>query len=132
MTCPQCNSENTIKNGKDKLTRKQKFICNDCGKNFYEETSGDKIVKPKLGITLDEFREKHDVEFIITKTLAKLDRLMIYEKADLIKLSGLSYGAQGLSTILESKTDYYGKTGGKIYYSHPDTIKMLKEQAKLN
>ena len=132
MICPQCNSENTIKNGKDKLTKKQKYICNECGKNFYEETSGAQIVKPTLGITLDEFREKHDVEYIVNKTLKKLDRNMIYEKADIIKLSGLSYGAQGLSAVLESHTFHYGKIGGKIYYSHPDTIKMLKEQAKLN
>lgn len=133
MLCKHCGSESTHKNGKEYSTKKQKYYCRDCERNFTEDTVSQPVKeKPSVGISLAEFRDKHDVEHIISKTLSKLERNLIYEKADLIKLSGLPYSAQGLSTILETKSAYCGKTGGKIYYSHPDTIKMLKEQAKLN
>ena len=133
MNCKHCGSENTHKNGKEHSNKKQKYYCRDCKRNFTEDTVSQPVKeKPSVGISLAEFRDKHDVEHIISKTLSKLERNLIYEKADLIKLSGLPYSAQGLSTILETKSAYCGKTGGKIYYSHPDTIKMLKEQAKLN
>ena len=85
IKCPECKSENTYKNGKEKGSGKQKYICKDCSKNFY----GDAVpgaTKLKVGMTLDEFRDRHDVEHIITKTLEKLDPDMIYEKADLIKI----------------------------------------------
>jgi transcription initiation factor TFIIIB Brf1 subunit/transcription initiation factor TFIIB len=129
MNCPRCQSENTFKNGRDSRSKRQMYVCKDCKRAFTEQTQKE---KPKVGITLDEFREKHDVEYIITNTLSKLDSNLIYEKADIVKLAGISYNAQGLTAILESKKAYYGKTGGKTYYSHPDTINMLKEQAKLN
>ena len=131
MNCPRCQSESTYKNGSDPKTKKQTYVCKSCKRSF---TMGTKqsTSSPKVGISLEEFRNKHDVEHIITKTLNKLDKNLVYEKADLIKLSGLPYSAQGLSTILETKSEYFGKTGGKIYYSHPDTIRVLKEQAKLN
>ena len=130
MNCKHCQSENTFKNGRDGHTKKQTYVCKDCKRSFTVGDTPDG--KPKVGISLEEFRDKHDVEYIICKTLDNLDKDLIYEKADLIKLSGLPYSAQGLSTILEAKSIYYGKIGGKVYYSHPDTIKMLKEQAKLN
>ena len=129
MKCTHCSSDNTQKYGKEPNTGKQRYKCTDCGKQF---TPDSKLSKPKVGISLSEFRDKHDVEYIISKTLDQLEKTLVYEKADLIKLSGLPYSAQGLSTILESKTAYYGKISGKVYYSHPDTIKMLKDDAKLN
>ena len=86
----------------------------------------------KLSLATDDLKEYKPIQYIIGKTLSQLSKDMIYEKNDLVKMSGLPYSAQGLSTILESRSAYYGKISGKIYYSHPDTIKMLKDQAKLN
>jgi len=131
MDCPKCKSTKTHKNGKEKGTGKQKYKCTACGYNYVDG------IKPqfehkKIGMTLDEFRDKHDIEHIIKKTLAKLEKDLIYQKDDIVKLAGISYGAQGLGPILEAQSPYYGKTGGKVYYSHPDTIKMLKDKAKLN
>jgi len=128
MKCKNCDSEKTHKDGRDASTGKQVYKCRDCGKTFTDTTQ----VKPKLGMTLDQFRDKHDVEHIVTKTLELLSGDLVYEKNDVIKLSGLSHGTPGMTAILESKSQFYGKIGGKIYFSHPDTIKMLKEQAKLN
>lgn len=133
MICKKCNSERVGIHDKHYTKNKVRMKCADCKHTWSEEKTTPEIQdNPKVGMSLDEFRDKHDVEFIIGKTLEKLDRDMIYEKNDLVKMSGLPYGAQGLSTILESKSTYYGKISGKVYYSHPDTIKMLKDQAKLN
>ena len=130
MNCKYCDSEKTYKNGFAD-TGKQVYMCRDCNRTF-SEGSADRKFKPKVGMTLDQFKDKFDVEHIVKKTLSQLDKDIIYQKDDIVKLAGISYGAQGLTPILEAQTSYYGKIGGKTYYSHPDTIKMLKEQAKLN
>lgn len=130
MECPKCNG-NAHKNGFEKGI--QKYRCTECNYNFTDAQVGKEPPKPKIkiGMTLNEFRDKHDIEHIVTKTLTKLRADTIYEKNDIVKLAALNYSAPGLSTVLESKTSYYGKAGSKIYYSHPDTIRELKEQAKL-
>lgn len=135
MTCPLCNSKAT-KNGFENGV--QKYYCSSSGcdrRNFTENDLGKDVIRPpvkaKIGMTLNEFRDKHDIEHIVNKTLKKLRPDTIYEKNDIVKLAALNYSAPGLGTVLESKTEYYGKAGSKIYYSHPDTIKSLKEQAKL-
>lgn len=111
---------------------KQQWRCSKCGHNFTEQDKAEASTGVKVGMTITEFREKHDVEFIVDKTLKTLDRKVIYEKADIIKLCKLSAGTSGITGILESKSYYYGKTGGRPYFSHPDTIATLKEQGKLN
>jgi transposase-like protein len=137
MICPLCKSKAT-KNGPDENgIQKYRCVNPSCERRNFTENdpllSGDPAppTKVKIGMTLNEFRDKHDIEHIITKTLSKLRPDLIYEKNDIVKLAALSFSAPGLTTILDSKTLYYGKTGSKIYYSHPDTIKALKEQAKL-
>jgi len=134
MRCPKCNSENVGVHDRNVSPHRTRMRCNDCKHrwNIPDDEVDSDTAKPQIGMSLEEFRDKHDVEFIITKTLTKLDKNMVYEKSDLVKMSGLPYSAQGLTAILESKKEYYGKISGKVYYSHPDTIKMLKEQAKLN
>jgi len=87
--------------------------------------------KPKIGITLSEFRDKYDIEHIVQKTMAKLDRRIIYEKSDICKLAGLSPGTPGLGPVIESMGEFQGKAGGRVLYGHPETINMLKEEAKM-
>jgi len=129
MACTHCNSENV----RIKDVNRRRWYCRDCGKTYTVPAEGDppKPSKAKIGMTLNEFRDKHDIEHIVDKTLKKLRPDLIYEKNDIVKLAALNYSAPGLGTVLESKSEYYGKAGSKIYYSHPDTIKELKEQAKL-
>jgi len=125
MECKKCNSEMT-KNGKA-ASGNQQWRCK-CGYNFTEKISN----VLKMGMTLDQFRAKHDVDYIVIEALKTLDKDIIYEKPDLYKKCGKAASTQGLSAALESHEEYYGKTGGKPYYSHPDTIAELKEQGKLN
>jgi len=130
MNCPKCNSEKNHKNGKER-SGKQKYHCTACGYNF----TSDSVMKkptPHVGISLTEFRSKFDVDFITKETLDKLDPNVIYEKNDIIKLSGLRPGYPGLSATIEAQKDYYGKIGSTLYFSHPNTIAELKSQAKLS
>ena len=127
MECKKCSS--TMHKNGIAASGKQQWRCPDCGHNFTGDATPS---KPKLGMTLDQFRSKHDVDYIVNEALQKLDKDLVYEKPDLYKLCSLAASTQGLGSALESRSDYYGKTGGKLYFSHPDTIRTLKEQGKLN
>ena len=136
MNCPKCNSK-ANKDGKD-LKGVQKYKCTNCKYNFRETTADkangeEKPVSKKIGMTLDEFREKHDVDFIVQKALDRLEKDMIYEKSDIIQLTGLRAGYPGLSATLEAAEfkRYRGRAGGITYWSHPKTIDELREQAKI-
>jgi len=126
MICKRCNSDKVHKNGHTK-SGKQKYKC-ECGYNFEEGMK----VKNKVGMSLEEFRERHDVDYIVQKTLDTLDPGIIYEKNDICKLTGLRPGYPGLAPTIEAAKSYYGKVGSNMYFSHPDTIMQLKDDAKLN
>ena len=130
MNCPNCNSEKVHKNGKHPATGKQKFRCTQCGKEFNEDTGGE--AKPKVGMTLDQFRSKHDVDYILDKALKSLEKDMIYEKSDVLKIANLSPSYPGVTAVLEAASSYYGKISQRMYFSHPDTISELKKHAKIN
>ena len=130
MKCPKCGSTEHFKDGKEPGTGFQRYRCKQCNR-YYNENSALKsetIMEKKstIGMTLDQFREKHDVDYIVEKTLKGLSKGMIYEKTDVVKLSGLRSGYPGLSMALESATEFKGKAGGVSYWGHPDTISNLK------
>jgi len=127
MKCKDCNSPNVVKNGF--INGVQQYKCKDCGSKKKHADVPEQ--RPKVGMTLEEFREKHDVDYIVKHTLDKLDPNMIYEKNDIIKLTGLRPGYPGLTPTIENQKSYYGKVGSMMYFSHPKTIAELKEQAKL-
>jgi len=135
MKCPRCENDKIYKDGKD-TNGTQKYRCPKCGKCFNENTGlkeGDPTepVPPgaasRIGMSLNDFRAKYDVEFIVEKTLRNLKKDVIYEQGDVYKLTGLRAGYPGLKATLEDNkfSQYRGRTGGSNYYSHPDTIKEL-------
>lgn len=131
MNCTKCNGK-THRNGIEQPSGKQKYHCTECHYNFTTPVNGEvKPTKSKIGMTLNEFRDKHDVDHIVQKTLDKLNPNTIYEKSDICKLTGLRPGYPGLSQTIEDQKKYYGKVGSTMYFSHPDTIAELKDQAKL-
>ncbi len=133
MHCLKCKGK-TTKNGFEQ-NGDQKYKCTVCNYPFNQSQVGTEIkekpIKSKIGMSLNEFREKHDVDYIVQKTLDKLSTTTIYEKNDVIKLCGLRAGYPGLSPTIEDAKKYYGKVGSVMYFSHPNTIAELKEQAKL-
>ena len=129
MKCPNCGSEKLMKNGRDKRGVQQ-YVCKDCRKNFTENTGIKSEIpmekKSQIGMTLEQFRQKHDVDYIVERTLKTLVKDRVYEKTDVIKLTGLRSGYPGLSLALENATQYKGKAGGVSYWGHPEDIAQLK------
>jgi len=58
MTCPKCNSENTVKNGHTH-NKKQKYACKDCGRQFVENPT-----KKTISDTIKAFIDKMLLERI--------------------------------------------------------------------
>ena len=119
-----------MKNGREKGTGVQQYQCRTCMK-YFNHNRADKSEpvmekKSQIGMTLEQFRQKHDVDYIVEKTLKQLSKGMIYEKTDVTKLTGLRSGYPGLSAALENATEYKGKAGGTGYWGHPETINQLK------
>jgi len=129
MDCKRCGKP-AGKNGKDPRTNQQKYKCNHCGYNFREDSP---VVqsKPTIGMPLEKWQEKYDVDFIVENVMKSLDKSVMYEKADLYKLSGLTPSYPGLSAAIDSYTNHYGKAGGKQFFSHPDTIQHYKQKGRL-
>jgi len=133
MKCPRCGSENCYNNG----TRRgvQQYKCKDCGKYFRgSEPQAIKRKNKNMGISIDDFRKKHDVNFIMSQVIEKFEDDTFYEKSDIIQMSGLRPGYPGMSVVLESDTfkNYSGRAGGKTYYAKPELIEKMKEEGILN
>ena len=139
MKCTKCGSSNVVKNGFDRRAaiHYQKIRCKECGRECYiplnKENQITKPMQTKIGITLDEFRQKHDLNFIVSSVLKQLDDKLVYQKEDIIRLCKLRPGYPGLSSVLESKEyeNYNGRAGGQIYWGTIDTIRKLKNQGLL-
>lgn len=87
---------------------------------------------PSIGVPIDRWKEKYDVDYIVENVMKKLDPGFMYEKSDIYKLTGLSPSYPGLSAAVDSYTDYYGKAGGKQHFSHPDTVNYYKKKGRLS
>ena len=136
MKCEKCESTNIGAHDRNASKNRTRVKCRDCDHSWTvpdgeaprgrsERTKP--AVKPKVGMSLNDFRDKFDVDHIVQKTLGNLKPDMIYEKNDIIKLTGLRPGYPGLSPTIEDHKKYYGKVGSSMYFSHPDTINELKE-----
>jgi hypothetical protein len=139
MICPNCGSI-TGKNGRDAKGR-QKWRCKNvhCTKRDHIEhtpleapqQTAPQPVTHKAGISIDEFRRRHDISYIVETTLRKLSNKELLTKGDVIKLTGLRQGYPGLSVEIMSHPEYFGKADGEVYFSHPDIIKMLKLEGSM-
>jgi hypothetical protein len=140
MKCKYCGSENLVKNGTMKRpsgATYQKTICRDCGRapifRIDNQTPKD-MNKPKIGLSIDEFRQRHDLNFIVKNVLENLEGDKVYEKADIVRLCNLRAGYPGLNDVLEQNKEfevYRGKVAGKFYWGKPDVIKELKDEVLL-
>ena len=129
MVCPTCGAKAHVN---QTFSDRIAYKCTNekCTKKHYTVHT-EEAKTNNIGMSLDQFRSKFDVDFILAETLKKLDPETIYEKNDVYQMTGLSPSYPGLGHALEAADDYYGKAGGKPLFSHPDTIRMLKETAKL-
>lgn len=108
------------------------YKCRGCNRTF--QGAAQNIKTKKMGISIDEFRKRHDVVFIMSEVFKTLDDDTFYEKSDIIKMSGLRPGYPGLSTVLESAEfkKYSGRAGGQTYYARTELIDKMKDEGILN
>jgi len=139
VKCNACGSTNNRKEGHTKFG-KQKYKCKDCGRQGTDftvngtEPNNKIITNNKIGISIAEFREKHDLNFIVSKVLKTLDRQHLYEKADIAKLCKLNPTYPGLRSTLEEVKEfdkYRGRVAGRYYWGHPEVIEQLKNEGQL-
>ena len=133
--CPECSSTNVVKNGSDSKTGKQAFKCKDCNKYFTEgiKYEKSKSKKTNMGISIDDFRKKHDVVYILSqvfKTIQENGSDVLYEKSDIIRMANLSPGYPGIATVLDSEDfkKYRGRAGSSDYWAKPEVISELKKE----
>jgi len=137
MNCPKCNSSKIQKNGvTDPPGNKQRYRCAECGFRF---TSDEKVetkqvftkTKHKMvGLSVNDFREKNDVVYILSLVPPKFEDEVVYEKSDIITLAKLSPGFPGINTVLESEEwkQYSGRAGSKTWYAKAELITKLKSE----
>ena len=131
--CPKCGSKaakNGFRNGR------QQYNCTnkECGHFFREgiiSKSISKLNKTTMGISTEDFRKKHDVVYILSLVFKeKIEDDTLYEKSDILKMSGLSAGYPGISTVLDSEhfKKFRGRAGSIDYWAKVDLIEKLKEE----
>ena len=138
LKCPYCQSANLIKNGFPKGI--QQYKCKDCRKYFSESTTRKEsglLVKPKsksMGISKEDFRKKHDISFRLSQVIGMFEDDTFYEKADLLKMAGMSPAQPGAQLVLDSDIfkEYVGKAGGRTYYAKPELIVEMRKGGILN
>ncbi len=134
MECPKCGSNNVSKNG----TRgdKQQIICKDCGKTSLIFTDG--VSPPSIngnlkGISMDEFRSKHDNKYIIFSKVGDLQIGTLVPENKFIEYCKINRsGGYRESVNHEDFEQYRGKASGVTYWSHPNTIAKLKSDSLLS
>lgn len=134
MKCKKCGSTELQKYGFK--NGKQRYVCKVCGSQSAPVMDNEPVIEKKIvngiGMPLEKWKEKYDVDFIVQQTMRKLQKEFMYEKSDVYKLTGLSPSTPGLSAAIDAYTDHYGKAGGKQHFSHPDTINHYKQKGRLS
>lgn len=136
MNCPKCGSP-AMKNGSSK--GKQKYVCRHCKENEgrpYHFEEGTKIVIPEetktIGLSESQLRAKFDTRFIVENKCKELKEGVFLTLAEFIQACGIRPGA-GYRGVVDHPDyeKYRGKAGGTTYWSHPASIKKLKDEGVL-
>ena len=88
--------------------------------------------KKTIGISIEELRSKHDIFYIVQKTVESLEKDVFYQNSDFIVKCNFPSNS-GYRETLERKEfeSYRGKAGSSIYWGHPESIGKLKEEGVL-
>jgi len=132
MNCPKCGNA-MVKNGLSR-TKKQKYVCRQCGCNHEsdKEQQSEVHVEKQTGITEAQLRAKHDNHYIIDKKCKELKPGTFLTNGEFIQFCSIRPGS-GYRGIIEHPDydKYHGRAGSIIYWSHPDSIKKLKDEGVL-
>lgn len=89
------------------------------------------IVSVSKGLTIDQIRSKHDNLFIARKKVLQLKKDLFLTQPEF--LSSCNFANTNYRNTIEQPefSQYKGKAGSIIYWSHPDSIKQLKDESVL-
>ena len=133
MNCPKCDTK-TYKNGTTAYG-KQKHICPSCRHSF--ETDKESVSPPPkpeatTGISEAQLRAKHDMRFIVESKCSELKKGIFMTQAEFVQMCRINPGAGYRGVMDHPEYDkYHGRAGSIIYWSHPDSIKKLKDEGVL-
>ena len=137
MECIYCDSDRLMKNGKT-VDGAQQFKCKDCGRYFREgqDPTEKKTItnqrKPKMGLSEDQLRAKHDVKYQVKQAVKTLTEDVYLSTPEFIQHAKIKLG-QGYRAVIDHPDfeTYHGRTGSTVYWSHQDSIKKLKSEGVL-
>jgi len=126
MKCPKCGADsgnNGMQSGK------QQYYCKGPIKHYFSDStikSQKMVVKKSLSV--EAFREQFDNHYKIQQGVKKLNSGELILHRDFKESLGLQ-GSPSSEIFDQEEFDVYrGKApGGKVFWSHPDTIKSLKD-----
>lgn len=135
MNCPKCGN-NAAKNGKS-ATGKQKYHCRHCNHHFELKDGDTSILEIELGptgvgISEAQLRAKHDLRFIVESKCGELKKGVFMTQSEFVQFCKINPGA-GYRGVIEHPEyeKYHGRAGGTVYWSHPESIKKLKDEGVL-
>lgn len=134
MNCPKCNSLANKNGTKDD---KQKYRCRTCKHNF-ELNKGELPERIQTetgsvaGISEAQLRAKHDLRYIVESKCLELKKGVFMTQAEFVQFCKINPGAGYRGVMDHPEYDkYHGRAGSIIYWSHPDSIKKLKDEGVL-
>lgn len=89
-----------------------------------------KTKRVKRGISILELRSKHDNKFILQTKVKRLEEDRFLTDSEFKTSCNLNTGYKDTIELAEF-SKYKGKAGSTIYWSHPDSIKQLKDEGVL-
>lgn len=110
----------------------QQYICKGCGSTSTAPaiTTPAEIKKP--GLSEVQMRARYDLNFKAQAACESLERGVYLTTAEFVQLCGIRPGAGYRGIIDHPDYDKYrGRAGGQVYFSHPESIKKLKEEGIL-
>ena len=114
----------------DQIRKAIHLVESDTPVNNVVVKEAPKIKRIKKGISLTELRSKHDNKFIIQTNAEKLEKDIFLTDSEFKTSCNFNTGYKDAIERSEF-SQYKGKAGSTIYWSHPDSIKKLKDEGVL-
>ena len=129
MNCPKCDKPMN-KNGHEK-DGTQKWSCRYCH-HYPTSNTATTPESQNIGISESQLRAKHDLRFIVESKCFELKKGVYMTQAEFVQFCKINPGAGYRGVMDHPEYDkFHGKAGGTIYWSHPDSIKKLKDEGVL-
>lgn len=126
MKCPKCGAD-SVSNGNRRGIKQ--YYCKGPRKHYFRQgQSNPKKMEVTKSLSVEAFREQFDNHYKIQQAVKKLiaGELILHKN---FKESLILKGTPGADIFdAEEFEVYQGKAaGGKVFWSHPSTIKALKD-----